>query len=190
MSTGSPPVGQVSPDGLYRWDGQQWVALASGYREPTSWTRPLQLATAGYLVLSIVVSLITSALFINATSVERAVRAQNPSMASDQIQTAVSVGVAFAWAFVIVLAVVSLVVAIGSFLGWRWMFWVALVWLGLSSLGVITNLNSLANTRTQVQPVWSSAVAELLSLVALGLFIWLLVSVVRYGPWAMRKPGV
>jgi len=29
----------------------------------------------------------------------------------------------------------------------------------------------------------------LLSLVALGLFIWFVVALARYGPWAMRKPG-
>ena len=26
--------GQISADGQFRWDGQQWVPLAAGYREP------------------------------------------------------------------------------------------------------------------------------------------------------------
>jgi hypothetical protein len=88
-----------------------------------------------------------------------------------------------------VLTGVSIVLAIGSFLGWRWAFWVTLVWLGLNSIGVISNAGSLANASSQPQPPAVIAGSLLLSLVALALFIWMLVSAIRYGPWAMRKPG-
>jgi hypothetical protein len=33
------------------------------------------------------------------------------------------------------------------------------------------------------------AVSELLSLASLALFVWLPVGLIRFGPWAMKKPG-
>ncbi|MDQ6790586.1 MAG: hypothetical protein M3075_08030 [Candidatus Dormibacteraeota bacterium] len=189
MSATSPEAGQVSPDGQFRWDGQQWVPLATNYREPTAWTRPLQLVTAAYLVIGLVYSVVTTALFLTAANMERVLRASNANLGGDQVSQAVNFSILAAWAVVIVLAVVSLLLAVGSFLGWRWVFWVALVWLALNSVGVLSNLNALANSGTQVEPAGVEVGSLLLSLVALGLFIWFVVALVRYGPWAMKKPG-
>jgi hypothetical protein len=189
MSTSSPQAGQISPDGQFRWDGQQWVPLAAGYREPTSWTRPLRLTVAAYLVVNVIYSLVGAALYLNAASVERAIRASGNQVPTDQIQQAVQISVVVGWVFVLVLTGVSIVLAVGSYLGWRWAFWVTLVWLGLNSIGVISNAGSLANASSQPQPVAIIAGSLLLSLVALALFIWMLVAAIRYGPWAMRKPG-
>lgn len=189
MSTSSPQAGQISPDGQFRWDGQQWVPLAAGYREPTSWTRPLRMAVTAYLVVSVVYSLVAAVLFLNSATVERAIRASGSSVPSDQLQQAVTISVAVGWVFVLVLSAVSVVLAIGSYLGWRWAFWVTLVWLGFNSVGVLTNLNALFSPRVQTQPAAVTAGSLLLSLVALALFIWMLVAAVRFGPWAMRKPG-
>ena len=189
MSATSPEAGQVSPDGQFRWDGQQWVPLATNYREPTAWTRPLQLVTAAYLVIGLVYSVVTTALFLTASNMERVLRASNANLGGDQVSQAVNYSILAAWAVVIVLAVVSLLLAVGSFLGWRWVFWVALVWLALNSVGVLSNLNALANSGTQVEPTAVVVGSLLLSLVALGLFIWFVVALARYGPWAMRKPG-
>jgi hypothetical protein len=190
MSSTSPQVGQISPDGQFRWDGQQWAPLARGYREPTSWTRPMQLAIAAYLVLSAVYSLVSTALFLNAAAIEKAIRSSNASVPSDQVQQAVTLALVVGWVFAVVIAAVSVLFAIGSYLGWRWAFWASLVWLGLNSIGVLTNLGSLANASTQPQPVAVIAGSLVLSLIALALFIWLVVAAVRYGPWAMRKPGI
>jgi hypothetical protein len=190
MSATSPEVGQVSPDGQFKWDGQEWVPLATNYREPTAWTRPLQLATAAYLIVGLVYSVLTTALFLTAANMERVLRTSNANISGDQVSQAVNFSILAAWAVVIVLAAVSLLLAVGSFLGWRWVFWVALVWLALNSIGVLSNLNALANSQTQVEPVGVVAGSLLLSLVALGLFIWFVVALVRYGPWAMKKPGV
>jgi hypothetical protein len=190
MSATSPEVGQVSPDGQFKWDGQEWVPLATNYREPTAWTRPLQLATAAYLIVGLVYSVLTTALFLTAANMERVLRTSNANISGDQVSQAVNFSILAAWAVVIVLAAVSLLLAVGSFLGWRWVFWVALVWLALNSIGVLSNLNALANSQTQVEPVGVLAGSLLLSLVALGLFIWFVVALVRYGPWAMKKPGV
>jgi hypothetical protein len=189
MSTSNPQAGQISPDGQFRWDGQQWVPLAAGYREPTSWTRPLRMTVAAYLVVSIIYSIAGAALYLNAASVERAIRASGSSVPSDQLQQAVQISVVVGWVFVLVLTAVSIVLAVGSYLGWRWAFWVALVWLAFNSVGVVSNAGSLANASSQPQPAAVIAGSLLLSLVALALFIWMLVAAIRYGPWAMRKPG-
>jgi len=190
MSTSSPEAGQISPDGQFRWDGQQWVPLAAGYREPTSWTRPLRMTVAAYLVVGVIYSIAGAAFYLNSASVERAIRASGTTIPSDQLQQAVTISVTVGWAFVLALSAISIVLAIGSYLGWRWAFWVTLVWLAFNAVGVLTNLNSLANPRVQAQPSAVIAGSLLLSLIALALFVWMLVAAVRYGPWAMRKPGV
>jgi hypothetical protein len=189
MSTSSPQAGQISPDGQFRWDGQQWVPLAAGYREPTSWTRPLRMAVAALLVVNVIYSIAGAALYLNSASVERAIRASGTTLPSDQLQQAVTISVAAGWTFILVLSAISIVLAIGSYLGWRWAFWVTLVWLAFNSVGVLTNLNSLASPRVQAQPAAVIAGSLLLSLIALALFVWMLVAAVRYGPWAMKKPG-
>jgi hypothetical protein len=132
---------------------------------------------------------VTTALFLTAANMERVLRASNANVGGDQVSQAVNFSILAAWAVVIVLAVVSLLLAVGSFLGWRWVFWVALVWLALNSVGVLSNLNALANSGTQVEPAGVVVGSLLLSVVALGLFIWFVVALVRFGPWAMKKPG-
>jgi hypothetical protein len=189
MSTTSPEIGQVSPDGQFRWDGQQWAPLETGFREPTSWTRPLQLVAAAYLVLGALYSIITTAVFLNSASIERTIRASGTSLSGEQVQQAINFSVVTAWVVVGVLAAVSLLLAIGSFLGWRWAFWVTLVWLGLNSVGVLSNLNAIVNAQNQPLPVGVVVGSLILSLIALAIFIWCLIAAIRYGPWAMRKPS-
>ncbi|HKF19881.1 MAG TPA: hypothetical protein VKF14_22220 [Candidatus Dormibacteraeota bacterium] len=186
----SPQVGQISPDGLFRWDGQDWTPLARGYREPTSWTLPLQRVAAAYLVLASIEQLVTSALFMNVASVEKATRARQPSLPDDQVHTAAQLGVAFGWVTVVVLSLIMVLLAVGSLLRWRWAFWVVLVWLALSSvIGVATGPTALASNLLQVQPKGSIAVGLVFAVAALALLVWFIVALARYGPWAMRKPG-
>lgn len=185
----SPQVGQISPDGLFRWDGQDWTPLARGYREPTSWTLPLQRAAAAYLVLAAIEQLVSTALFTNTTSIEKATRAQRPSLSEDQLHAAAQVGVALGWATVIVLSGIMVLLAVGSLLRWRWAFWVVLVWLALSSIGVATGASALASNVLQAQPKGSIAVGLVFAVAALALLVWFIVAAARYGPWAMRKPG-
>ena len=183
-------VGQVSADGQFRWDGQQWVPIPRGEREPTPWTRPMQLGVAAFFVVQALFSLLTAALFINHDTVLRVMQAQGTSVpAGTDVNTLVNISIVTAWIGVSVIAVLELVAALGSVLGWRWMFWAALVLLGLGAIGAATNLGSLSRPQTSMVPTWGVAVSEVLSLVALGLFIWMLVGVIRYGPWAMKRPG-
>ena len=185
----TPEIGQISPDGLFRWDGQDWMPLARGYREPTDWTLPLQRAGAAYLVVAALEQVVTNALFTNSASVERTIRAQQPSWSADQVHSAAQLGVALSWATVVVLSAIMIFLAVGSLLRWRWTFWVVLVWLALSSLGVAQGALALTSTAVQSQPKGSIAVGLVVAVAGLGLLVWFIVAAVRYGPWGMRKPG-
>jgi hypothetical protein len=183
-------VGQVSADGQFRWDGQQWVPIPRGEREPTPWTRPMQLAVAAFFVLETLLSILTSALFINHDSMLRVMQAQGTSIPpGTDVSTIVNISIVFAWIVVVVIGVLDLVAALGSFLGWRWMFWVALVLNGLAAIGAVTNLRTFANPNSSPVPIWGVSVGEVFSLIGLGLFIWMLIAAIRFGPWAMKRPG-
>jgi len=188
--TPATAVGQVSADGQFRWDGAQWVPIPKGQREPTPWTRPMQLGAAALFVVEAVYSVVTSLIFVNHDSMLKALQAQNTQFPSGtDVDTVVNVAIAFAIGVVVVIAICELVAGVGSYLGWRWMFWVALVLFGLGGLGAFTNLGTLARPSTSPIPIGAVAVSELLSVVSLGLFVWMLVGVIKYGPWAMKKPG-
>jgi hypothetical protein len=189
MSIDSPKVGEVSPDGQFRWDGGQWEPLARGYREPTQWTRPLQQVTAAYLVVATLVSLVTTALFTSVAQVERSVRSATPQLPDDQVHMQATLGYAVGWVVIGIVGLIFVGLAIGGLLGWRWVFWVDVAVLALSSIGVVTNLLSLAGALPQSQPAASYVLSLVLSLAAVALLVWFLVAAVRYGPWAMRRPG-
>jgi hypothetical protein len=186
----SAAVGQVSADGQFRWDGVQWVPIPLGEREPTPWTRPMQLGVAGFLVLETLFSVVASALFINHDSMLRVMQSQGTSIrAGTDINTVINISIVLAWVVVAVIGVIELVAALGSFLGWRWMFWVALVLLAFGALGAVTNINTFSHPASSPIPTWGVAISELLSIASVGLFVWLLIGAIRYGPWAMKKPG-
>src|SRR5712692_153585 len=167
----SQSTGQISADGQFRWDGQQWVPLAANYRVPTPWTRPMQLAAAGLFVLSAIVGVITTFAFVNHDSVLRAVQAQGTQIpAGTDIDTIINATVAFTYGVAIFFAVLDLVAAVGSFLAWRWMFWAVFVLCGLSTIGGLV-------------------VSELIAILGAALFVWMLVSLIKFGPWAMKRPG-
>jgi hypothetical protein len=186
----SQSAGQISADGQFRWDGQQWVPLAGNYRQPTPWTRPMQLAAAGLFALSAIVGVITTFAFVNHDSMLRAVHAQGTQIPTGtDIDTIINATVAFTYVVAIVFAVLDLVAAVGSYLAWRWMFWAVLVLCGLSTIGALINLRSFANADQSPVPVGGLAVSELIAILGAALFVWLLVGLIKYGPWAMKKPG-
>lgn len=183
-------TGQVSADGQFRWDGTQWVPIPRGEREPTPWTRPMQLATAGLFVLEAVVSVATTLIFVNHDSMLKAIKAQGTTIPQGtDIDTVVNISIGVTVGVVIVIALLSLLVAVGSYLRWRWMFWVALVVFGLGSIGALTNLGTLSRPDTSPIPLGGVIASELLSIANLAMFVWLLVGLVKFGPWAMKKPG-
>jgi hypothetical protein len=190
LSENLSAVGQVSADGQFRWDGAQWVPIPPGTREPTPWTRPMQLATAGFFAVDALFAVVTSVIYINHDSMLRVLQAQGTSIPQGtDINTVIGISIFFAFAVVIVIAVLELVAALGSYLGWRWMFWAALVLLALGGIGTVTNLGNFAHPNTSPVPTWGLAVNEVFAVASLALFVWLLIGVIRFGPWAMKRPG-
>jgi hypothetical protein len=185
-----PAAGQVSADGQFRWDGQQWVPIPQGLREATAWTRPMQLAAATLFAIVAVYEVVSTLVFVNHDSMLKAIRAQGTSIpAGTDINTVVNIGVGVAIGTAIFIAVLALVAAAGSFFGWRWMFWVALVLFGLNGLSAIGTISTFANPDRSAVPVAAVAIGLVLDLIGVALAVWMLMGVVKYGPWAMKKPG-
>jgi hypothetical protein len=176
-------LGQVSADGQFRWDGAQWVPIPRGTREPTSWTRPLQLATAAVLAAQAIFSVVSTLLTVNSASVLQGLHqagSQVPQgMTEDQF---VTVGLVSIYVIVALIAVAELCGAAAAFFGWRWAFWVLLVVMGLFSLGAVFGLVSFTKSV-------DAAIGEVLSLLNIAIFVWMIVAVAKFGPWAMRRPG-
>jgi hypothetical protein len=186
----SQASGQISADGQFRWDGQQWVPLGAGHRFPTPWTRPMQLAATGLFALSAISGVVMTFAFVNHDSVLRSVNAQGTQIPTGtDIDTIVNAAVAFTYVVAIFFAVLDLVAAVGSYLAWRWMFWAVFVLCGFSTIGALINLRSLANAAQSPIPLGGLVVSELIALLAAALFVWLLVGLVKFGPWAMKRPG-
>src|SRR4029077_5267142 len=184
------PAGQISADGQFRWDGQQWVPLPPSYREPTPWTRPMQLASAGVQALSAISGVVLTIAFVNHDSVLRALQAQGTQVpAGTDINTLINISIGVTWAVVIGFGLVQALAAIGSFLGWRWMFWGALAPCCRGARGAIINIACLPSADRSTLPAGALIWNELVAIANLAMFIWMLVGVVKYGPWAMKRPG-
>jgi hypothetical protein len=187
---GLQSAGQISADGQFRWDGTKWVPLASGHREPTPWTRPMQLAAAGICALQAVAGVVLTLIFINHDSMLAAIKAQGTTIpAGSSVDDIVNIAVAGTIGFVVFIALLELVGAVGSYLGWRWVFWAVLVITALGGIGALTNLGSLVQPAKSPIPVAGLLIDELLALGSLAVFVWMLIGLIRFGPWAMRKPG-
>ena len=184
------PAGQVSADGQFQWDGRQWVPIPPGTRVPTPWTRPMQLASAALFGVEAVYSVVTSLIFINRDTMLKAIQAQGTQLPSGtSVDTVINIAIGTTIAVVVFFAVLELVAAVGSYLGWRWMFWAALILFGLGGLGAFTNLPTLFKPDTSPIPLPAVLVSELASILSLAMFVWMLIGVIKFGPWAMKKPG-
>jgi hypothetical protein len=152
----------------------------------------MQLAAAGLLAIEAVFWVLSNLIFINHDTVKQALQAagtQIPQgMSEEQL---INLTVAGIIGFAVVVAVLELFGALGAFLGWRWVFWYVLVLMALGGLNAIFNIASLVRPRTSATqfPVWNAAIQELLCLGAVAMFVWMVIGAVRYGPWAMKRPG-
>ena len=149
----------------------------------------MQMAVAAYFVLTTTFSVLSTLTFINHDSLLKVMQAQGNLPQGTDIGQVVNIALGVVYAFLVFFAILYLVAAIGSYLGWRWMFWAVLVLLGFGSIGAITNLGNFSRPNQTEVPVWSIAVSEVFSLIALALFVWSIVGLIKYGPWAMKKPG-
>jgi hypothetical protein len=184
----APVPGQVSPDGQFLWNGTEWRPT-SGFRfEPTPTTRRMQVLAGAYLLVA---GVLTGILSIFAMSYVRqatrqALQQQTTGMTPDQLRSivdlSVNLGVALAIGFGIVYIVLGLLTLFRSA---NWIFYADLVVLGLSGLGVFSNLFTAA--RGSAGPLAFLIPNLVLSAAALALFVWLLVTRLRGSVWAGRK---
>jgi hypothetical protein len=149
----------------------------------------MQLAAAALFALEAVSSVAITLVTVNHDNMLRALQAQGSQFPQGtSVDTVVNVAIVVTIAVVCFFAVLELVGAVGSFLGWRWMFWAALVLFGFGGLGAFTNLVTLAKPATSPVPFGGLVISEISGIVSLGMFVWMLVGLVKFGPWAMRKP--
>lgn len=206
-------VSTLSPDGRFRWNGASWVPTSTvpsqfvpqpTVREPTSWTRPLQYAVAAWYVLSTVFTLSTP--FWLSSLMTQTIRAsfeqqqaRNPGAAPpppgffDQFNTMMTVVLWIAVVFAIAIAVLFIVAAVKR---WIWAYYVVLVFLGFSVLSGPTNVLNLATRNSYSSLGFTPPVALYVYGIvawfpATALFVFMLVALVKRGPWGMRKisPG-
>jgi hypothetical protein len=95
------------------------------------------------------------------------------------------------WGGAAIGSVVCIVIIIGALNGWTWIFYVELVFLGLGTIGLPFNLISTVSGSFAAKVYGADLLASWLT-VAWGiptavLFVWMMVAVFRYGPWAMPR---
>ena len=206
-------ISTLSPDGRSRWNGTAWVPTAQDpafaayqlsprtLREPTSWTRPLQYAVASWYAISALYTL-SLPLWMSgpmATAINQSIQRQEqlyptpsrPPADFTNMMTSMMSGVLwFAAVFGFAICVVAI---IGALKRWTWLFYVVLVLLGLGLISLPVNLvnamtgSSITSTSGFVMPTSITWIGIVFSVPAAALFIWMLVAVVKHGPWAMRK---
>jgi len=208
-------VSTLSPDGRHRWNGSAWEPLAvpayvpAPYqparppRQPTSWTRPLQIAVIAWYAQSAVYEVFLPFWMggymseIVQQSVQRQQNAyppgEGPPPSFTDLMSSLAPGSLWIGAFIgVTIAVVAIVAA---WKRWVWAHYAILVLLGLGTLGFVYNLIDLATggaltaAQTIRPPQWTRVVAYASGVVDAALFVWMLIALVRRGPWAMRRAG-
>jgi hypothetical protein len=97
------------------------------------------------------------------------------------------------WVSAVFGVAICVVVGVGAWKRWTWMYYVVLVLLGFSTislpLNIITVFAGPAVSAAQgfSLPSWTYWVSVVLSIPAAALFVWMLVALIRRGPWAMAK---
>lgn len=206
---GAAWVSTLSHDGRHRWNGSTWVPVSGSVyapqarapREPTPWTQPLQYAVAAWYGLS---ALFTATLpfWMGGTMnqiMNQAIQRQEansveplPPGFSDTMTTMMN---GILWFSAIVGAAVAVVAIVAAIRRWTWAYYAILVLLGLGLIGLPVNLanaasgGSINSMQGFTMPMWSTWFSIGSGLVSAALFVWMLIALVRYGPWAMRRAG-
>ncbi|HXD80824.1 MAG TPA: hypothetical protein VNU27_04535 [Candidatus Acidoferrum sp.] len=203
----------LSPDGRVRWNGTAWLPTGRAYVPPqyqstgrasrvaTSWTRPLQLAVAGWYVLEGVYAL-TLPFWMGGPmtqAMNQSIQRQQqlyptvspPPVEFTNLITSMVGGILWVSAFFgLAIAVVAV---IGAMKRWTWTFYAVLVLLGLSVVSLpITVVDALGGSTISAAsgfnlPSWTYWLGLASAIPSTALFVWMLVALVKRGPWAMRK---
>lgn len=205
-------VSTLSADGRSRWTGSAWVPVASPVapaypyyqqprrvRMPTPWTKPMQNSVAALNAIFILYLLgvayllsTTMSQIVNQSLVQSA--AQNPQASPPPTQLVTAFNSLFAfvfWGGAAIGIVISIVIIIGALNRWTWMFYVVLVLLGLQTIALPFDLIT-AISQSAISNAYGLHTLELWLTVLMGipsaaLFVWMMIAVFRYGPWAMTR---
>ncbi len=79
------------------------------------------------------------------------------------------------------------IVMIGVLRRWRWVFWLVLVATGSMILDVPVTLLQMTGILPALFPLWYSLCRMGASLIAVGIFVWMLQIYRRHGVWAMGR---
>jgi hypothetical protein len=209
------PTQTVSPDGAYVWNGREWVPnvpaavtpVPTRFRkQPTSWTRPLQLAV---IALTLVgdVNLLTLLPYLAdyITKVTRrslelslAAQPQNPNSEQVRDQTLAIADMIGTWIVILSLvfaAIWLLVLVIGTLRRWTWFYWLLMIIYALSILAIPQELLQVFGVSTSagagqppfVLPLPNALLGLAVAGAELVLFIWMIVAYRKFGPWACRR---
>ena len=176
-------------------------------REPTSWTRPLQYAVAGWYVWSILYTL-TEPLWMGGLmgniinqSINQSIQRQQqinpdvsppPAALTDMISNLATISL---WISAVLYSAVFVVVLVAAWRRWTWAYYAVLVLLGLTSVLVPVQAvyfvagPALSAASGVNLPTWVYALNFFSGLPAIALFVWMLVALIKRGPWAMRRPA-
>ena len=97
------------------------------------------------------------------------------------------------WGAAIFGIALSVVAIIGALRRWTWLYYVVLVLLGLGVLGLPINLvnaiggGAINSAEGFAMPAWTAWVGIATGLVSAALFAWMLIALIRFGPWATRR---
>jgi len=159
----------------------------------------MQYAVAGWYAISVVYLLVLAFLLSSEASqiFNQALQqsaAQNPYASPPPAEMVNGLTSFFSfvfWAGAFIGIVISVVIIIGALNRWTWMFYVVLVFLGLGTIALPFNLISAVATSTATGipglPSWVRWLQVITAIPEAALFVWMLVAVVRYGPWATTK---
>jgi hypothetical protein len=203
----------LSPDGRSRWNGTAWVAAGHAYgppsyqatgrssREPTSWTRPLQLAVAAWYVIEGVYALSLPFWMGGPMSqaMNQSIQRQQqlyptvspPPVEFTNVMTSMVGGIL--WVSALFGLAIAIVVVIGALQRWTWMYYAVLVLLGFGAISLpVDVVDALGGSAVSAAsgfnlPAWTYWLGLASAIPSTALFIWMLVALVKRGPWAMRK---
>ena len=207
---GAQWVSTLSHDGRSRWNGREWVPLASvpapvygrpqhAGRVPTAWTRPLQYAVAGWYLIQAIWAVVVPFLLRGAISDytnqilqrNQQLNPTAPPLPPDFESTLGNIMTVALVVGTVIGVAISVVVIVGALQRWTWMYYVVLVLLGFGTLSLPFSVISALIASPLSNPVsvppaltWSQII---IGIPGAAIFIWMLVAIIRYGPWAMAR---
>src|SRR5262245_50204604 len=199
----------LSPDGRHRWNGETWVpvpVVAYGsptrvVREPTPWTRPVQYAVATWSGLAAIFALtlpfwmggMMTQVMNQSIQQQQQLNPEATPLPADFTDAMTSVMSGILWFAAIFTFALYATGFLGAMRRWTWVYYAVLGLLGLGLIGLPLNIvNAVtgqvvttgATVRMSSGLLYGSVVVGLLQA---ALFVWMLVALVRHGPWAMKR---